>query len=300
VDLGHDVAVTVDPGQSAGAERRHTVTAARGAGDGEPEELLAGDGVTRVVRVGTTVRRTSRPYTATVHAYLRHVRDAGFLDVPEPLGWDEQGREVLSFVEGDVPDNPLPDEATTVDVLVALAGLVRRLHDAAEGWTPPPDARWGNIPGIPPAGVVAMFETPELVSHQDYCPGNVVFRDGLPAALIDFDLARPTTRVADVVNAVHWWAPLRPPDDRAPALVRADIPARVRAFADAYGMTAEQRAQLVPLAIRRARNSPLIMRAAAEVDPVFRRWWDAGLEPRLRRAEAWLVTEAPAVEKALR
>jgi Ser/Thr protein kinase RdoA (MazF antagonist) len=145
-----------------------------------------------------------------------------------------------------------------------------------------------------------MFEEPELVSHQDYCPGNVVFRDGLPAALIDFDLARPTTRVADVVNAVHWWAPLRPPDDRAPALVHADIPARVRAFADAYGMTAEQRAQLVPLAIRRARNSPLIMRAAAEVDPVFRRWWDAGLEPRLRRAEAWLVSEAPALEKALR
>jgi hypothetical protein len=264
------------------------------------EELLAGEGMTRVVRVGGTVRRTSRPYTATVHAYLRHVRAAGFLDVPEPLGWDEQGREVLSFVEGDVPDDPLPDEATGVDVLVALARLVRRLHDAAEGWTPPPEARWGAIPGTPPAEVVPLFATPELVSHMDYCPGNVVFRDGLPAALIDFDLARPTTRVADIVNAVHWWAPLRPPEDRAPALLHADIPPRVRAFADAYGMTPEQRTQLVPLALRRAHDSPLVMRAAAEADPVFRRWWDAGLEPRLRRAEAWLRAEAPRLEAALR
>ena len=264
-----------------------------------PEELLAADGMTRVVRVGPTVRRTSRPYTATVHAYLRHVRGAGFLDVPEPLGWDEQGREVLSFVEGDVPDNPLPDEATGVDVLVALARLIRRLHDAAQGWTPPPDAVWGGIPGEP-VGVVPMFRRPELVSHQDYAPGNVVFRDGLPAALIDFDLARPTTRVADLVNAMHWWAPLTPPRDRAPALADADIPARVRAMADAYGMTPEQRAQVVPLALRRASNSPLVMRAAAEVHPAFRRWWDAGLEPRLRRTQEWVTAEAPALEAALR
>ena len=265
-----------------------------------PEELLAGDGLTRVVRVGRTVRRTPRPSTATVHAFLRHLHDAGFTDVPEPLGWDEQGREVLSFVEGDVPDNPLPAAATGVDVLEALGRLIRRLHDAAEGWVPPPDARFGAIPGVPPAGVLPLFDTPELVSHQDYAPGNVVFRDGLPAALIDFDLARPTTRVADAVNAVHWWGPLSHPADRAPSLVGADVAARVRAFADAYGMTPGQRAQLVPIAVRRAHNVPLTMRAAAEVDPVFRRWWDAGLEARLRRSQEWLAAEAPRLESALR
>jgi Ser/Thr protein kinase RdoA (MazF antagonist) len=37
----------------------------------------------------------------------------------------------------------------------------------------------------------------------DYCPGSVVFRAGLPVALIDFDLAWPTTRLADVVNAIY-------------------------------------------------------------------------------------------------
>jgi hypothetical protein len=265
-----------------------------------PDEELLADAVTRVVRVGGTVRRTSRPYTATVHAYLRHVREHGFLEVPEPLGWDEQGREVLSFVDGDVPDDPLPDDVTGVDVLVALARLIRRLHEAAQDWDPPADACFGAIPGGTPPGVVPMFDVPELVSHQDYCPGNVVFRDGLPAALIDFDLARPTTRVADVVNALHWWVPLMHPVDRAPALVAADVPARVRAFVDAYGLTAAQRAEVVPTALRRAHNTALTMRAAAGVDPVFRRWWETGVRERMPRTQAWLAGETPRIEAALR
>lgn len=115
--------------------------------------------------------------------------------------------------------------------------LIRRLHAASDGWVPPEAACWGCIPGSPPSGAIPLFDEPELVSHQDYCPGNIVLRDGLPTAFIDFDLARPTTRVADIVNALYWWAPLLHPLDRAPALVGVDVAARVRMFADGYGMT---------------------------------------------------------------
>jgi hypothetical protein len=73
-------------------------------GDGE---LLIGDGVTPgIVRVGDTVRRPLRPFSLTVQAYLAHLRDAGFTGAPLPFGVDEQGREVLSFVPGDVPRPP--------------------------------------------------------------------------------------------------------------------------------------------------------------------------------------------------
>jgi aminoglycoside phosphotransferase (APT) family kinase protein len=48
-------------------------------------------------------------------------------------------------------------------------------------------------------------------------PGNVVFLDGLPVALNDFDLAKPTTRLYDIANALWCWAPLSDPRDRAPA-----------------------------------------------------------------------------------
>ena len=266
--------------------------------DGGGQQLGEG-GWTTVVRIGDTVRRPVRPFTATIQQYLAHLHAQGFYAGPVPLGYDDAGREVLSYVPGGVPVEPLPAEATGPEVLTALARLIRRLHDAAQGWVPPEDAVFGSLPGIRPSGVMPLFATPELVSHQDYCPGNVVFRNGVPAALIDFDLARPTTRVADVVNALYWWAPLLHPADRPPALAEADIPARVRLFADAYGMNAAQRSTLVDAAIQRGRNASLTAKAAADADPVFRRWWNEGVKDRMPRAEAWLSDNADLMRAAL-
>jgi aminoglycoside phosphotransferase (APT) family kinase protein len=179
--------------------------------EGEP---LTGDGVTQgIVRIGDTVRRPLRPFSLTVQAYLAHLRDAGFTGAPLPFGVDEQAREMLSFVPGDVARNPLPPETAGDDVLVALARLIRALHEASAGWVPPPGAVWGGTPATVgrPVSVRA-----ELVSHCDYYTGNVVFRSGLPVALIDFDLAHPTTRLYDIANALWFRAPLRDPRDRAP------------------------------------------------------------------------------------
>jgi Phosphotransferase enzyme family len=260
-------------------------------------ELLIGDGVTAgIVRIGDTVRRPLRPFSLTVQAYLAHLRDAGFAGAPLPLGVDEQGREMLSFVPGDVPRNPLPPETAGDEVLVALARLIRALHEASAGWVPPPDAVWGGTPatvGRPRNGPI------ELVTHRDYYPGNVVFRAGLPVALIDFDLARPTTRLYDLANALWYWAPLRDPQDRAPAFVDADIPHRVAVFADAYGMTARQRGELAPFAIDMARRYYENSRASAELDPVFRKLWEDGAKDMLPRAEAWLRDAAPAITARL-
>ena len=56
-----------------------------------------------------------------------------------------------------------------------------------------------DLPPEPPA---------DIVSHFDVTPQNVVFRAGEPAALIDFDLTRPGTRLRDVVNTATHWVPL--------------------------------------------------------------------------------------------
>jgi Phosphotransferase enzyme family len=166
--------------------------------EGEP---LIGDGVTQgIVRIGDTVRRPLRPFSLTVQAYLAHLRDAGFTGAPLPFGVDEQGREVLSFVPGDVARWLPPPERAGDDVLVALARLVRALHEASAGWVPPPGAVWGGSP----ANAGRITERTEMVSHRDYALGNVVFRGGLPVALIDFDLAMPTTRLYDIANAL-WY-----------------------------------------------------------------------------------------------
>jgi aminoglycoside phosphotransferase (APT) family kinase protein len=264
------------------------------------EVPLIGDGVTPgIVRIGDTVRRPLRPMSATVHAYLRHLHAHGFRDAPipvGPLGIDEQGREVLSFVPGDVPADPLPAECAGEEVLVALARLLRRLHGAAEGWEPPGDAVWGRLPGAP----VPLPQSPELVGHADYCPGNVVFRNGVPAALIDFDLAKPTTRLADVANALRYWVPLRDPEDRATAFRELDAAARVRIFAAAYGLDPERRAGLVPLLLERAKGSLAWAGTAAAADPVFRRFWERDWRESMPRSVSWLERAGPAIDRAVR
>jgi hypothetical protein len=264
----------------------------------EGESLTGGSATQGIVRIGDTVRRPLRPFSLTVQAYLAHLHEAGFTGAPLPLGVDEQGREVLSFVAGEVHRHPLPPEAAGDEVLVALARLIRALHEASAGWVPPPDAVWGGTPAS--TGRVAV--RPELVSHRDYATGNVVFRDGLPAALIDFDLAMPTTRLYDIANALWYWAPLKwgDPRDRAPALADADIPHRVAVFADAYGMTARQRAELAPLAVDIARRYHEDSRASAELDPVWRKAWEEdGGKDVLPRAEAWVREMAPAITARL-
>ena len=129
----------------------------------------------------------------------------------------------------------------------------------------------------------------------------MVFRGGLPVALIDFDLAMPTTRLYDIANALWYWAPLKwgDPRDRAPALAVADIPDRVAVFADAYGMTARQRAELAPLAVDLAHWYREDSRASASLDPVFRKHWEESGKGVLARAEAWVRRIAPPIAARL-
>jgi hypothetical protein len=68
----------------------------------EPEIPLDGGSHSRVVRVGQTVRRVSRPWSPAVHDLLRHLDREGFAGAPRALGFDDQGREVLTYIEGEV------------------------------------------------------------------------------------------------------------------------------------------------------------------------------------------------------
>jgi hypothetical protein len=51
--------------------------------------------------------------------------------------------------------------------------------------------------------------------------------------------------------------------------------------------------------MRRVRNTGLTMQAAAEADPVFRRWWDEGVKDRIPRAQAWLAQEGQRISAVL-
>ena len=124
------------------------------------EEVLAGGDMTAVVRVGDTVRRTAGPWTPTVHAFMRHLRASGFGLIPEPLGIDERGREIISLLPGAPASYPLPDFAWSDATLTVVAQALRRFHDASVGFTAPADGCW-QWPAHTPT---------QVICHNDFAP----------------------------------------------------------------------------------------------------------------------------------
>lgn len=215
------------------------------------EEILTGGGVNEVVRVDTTVRRPPGPHTPGVHALLRHLAARGFTGAPRVHGFDQDGREILDFLPGDVPQYPLPGYVTSRAGLRAAGALIRRLHDATIGFAT--EADW-MFPPRQPA---------EVVCHGDLAPYNCVYTDGLPVAFIDFDTAHPGPRVWDVAYAAYRFVPLTDPDGVEGDTDTATQASRLRVFADAYGLSAADRDALADNVVARLSALVAFMRAQA-------------------------------------
>jgi Ser/Thr protein kinase RdoA (MazF antagonist) len=226
-----------------------------------PEERLVGGNVHQVVRVGDTVRRPAGPWTPAVHALLTHLHDVGFTAAPRPLGIDDQGREVLTFIPGEVV---WPDRFDTFDLqqrLGRVAHLIRRYHDAVEGFHPPADARWNAL--IPADG-------DDIIAHHDLAPWNLILSADDTFTIIDWDTAAPGTRLWDLAYAAHGFIPLSANEDYQ----RPEAGRRLRTFVDAYGLDEQQRRGLVGLLGRRARSMHdfLQTQSASGVEPWATLW----------------------------
>jgi Ser/Thr protein kinase RdoA (MazF antagonist) len=119
----------------------------------------------------------------------------------------------------------------TTAELGRLGRLIRDLHDAAQSFEPPPDARWD---------VVIAPDRRDLICHHDLAPWNLV-RDGDRWVFIDWDGAGPGSRLWDLAYAAHGFVPMIAGGDPA-----VDGP-RLRALADGYGLDEEQRRALPAL-----------------------------------------------------
>jgi len=167
------------------------------------EVRLDGGNAGGAVRAGDTVRRATGPGTPSVHALMAHLAHQGFAGSPRPLGIDAQGREVLTFLEGETTGSALPwsgwvhAEAT----LVQVAGWLRRYHEAVADFTPPSGAVWRMggqwAPGL-------------IIGHNDAAPYNAVWREGRLTGFIDWDMAGPVSPQQDLAFAAFSWVPCMP------------------------------------------------------------------------------------------
>ncbi|PRZ41821.1 mutator protein MutT [Antricoccus suffuscus] len=182
--------------------------------DGVP---LEGGGTGGAVRIGETVRRPTGPWTPAVHELLRFLH--GRASVPEVLGFDARGREILRYIPGTTirPD----DEMLTDAQVVAVARRLRVFHDVVASYRPTGVVTWRY-------GDRALADD-EIICHNDPGAYNWAFSGDDAVGLFDWDMAGPGVPLDDVGFAAWTCMPLYRD------IVPPDIARRLSLFAQAYG-----------------------------------------------------------------
>ena len=193
----------------------------------DAEVVLHGGNMTAVHRRGDVVLRQAGPWTETVQEVMRRAREAGVAGIPEPLGLAEDGREVVAFVPGEVPQYPMPSWVWHETVLRQAARLLRAWHDAT-----------ADVRPVDPVWRLPAHEPEEVVCHNDFAPNHLVFDAAADPprllGVIDFDTMSPGPRIWDLAYLAYRLVPyLDEKDDEAPAAEHRD--ARLDLLMDAYG-----------------------------------------------------------------
>lgn len=193
------------------------------------EEELAGGQITGAAKVGSAVHRATGPWTPTVHALLEHLEHVGFAGTPRVIGFDDQGREVLTFIEGEPGSIAFPVALHATDGLARLGGFLRSLHDAVSSFEPGDDAvyRIGKRPLRPG----------EIVCHGDLGYWNTIWQGETIVGVIDWDTVEPGPAVRDLAVAAMTTVPFRNDDgaQRSGLASPVDRRGRLAALCRAYG-----------------------------------------------------------------
>ena len=192
-----------------------------------------------IIRVGNTVHRPTNYWTPAVHDVLNYLESINFKYSPRVLGFDEQGREILTFMEGESgkegwykihSDKGLQD----------YAKLLREYHDAITGYIPTDDSIWAFAEGGLNPG--------EIICHGDFGPWNITWDGDTPTGIIDWDLVFPASSQFDVLYALEWAVPFH--DDTMARewhhfTETPDRKHRIDMFLEAYGMSRDELGDIV-------------------------------------------------------
>jgi phosphotransferase family enzyme len=227
------------------------------------EQPLPGGRLGGAVRIGDTVRKAAGPWTPAVHALLCHLENVGFEGAPRSLGTDEQGRHVLSYIEGDTVGDgdvvPWPAWCWTDEALVEVATWLRRYHDAVSTFEAPIDAEWRFVADA----------RQRHVNHNDVAPYNLVW-NGRLVGVIDWDIAGPGDPRADLAQVCLDMVPLAADSQRLGA-DPARAFERAHAAVEAYGL--RERDGLADIIVERFRSKVRRIRSSAPTDALFAELW---------------------------
>lgn len=118
---------------------------------------------------------------------MLYLEEVGSAEAPRFLGVDSSGRQALSYLDGEVAGRPWPDWVADDVRIASVARLLRTYDDAVQPF---------GVPAVAAVTtrryVAAVGGTVDLHRAHGHLPRERRVHQRAAAALIDFDLARPT------------------------------------------------------------------------------------------------------------
>ena len=176
--------------------------------------LTSGRSTKNVTRKGYVIYRSCCPNSSFVHCVLQWMEAKQIAIVPLFLGFSDDGREMISFLEGTSP----PDLGDfNESQLIEASKIIRLLHDVMS-----------DFPGCGPD---------QTICHNDLSPCNFMFMNELPYAVFDWDAAGIGNPLDDVAYAVWMWCNI---GDVLEDGDLADLSRKIRIILEAYGLERKQ------------------------------------------------------------
>lgn len=192
-----------------------------------------------VYRRKNVVIRPVEQSSAYVHSLMEHFFKKG-LPVPRALESEDPEFEAVEYIEGErVHPYKWTDEA-----LFKIGTLVKKLHEASDTYRPDTSAAWKPW-------YLREIGKPEVYSHGDIAPWNIITKDGMPVGIIDWEFAGPIDPIVELAR-VCWLFPQLFDDDIA---AMYDLPSpvkrakQVRIITDAYGLPQKAREEFLHVII---------------------------------------------------
>lgn len=198
------------------------------------EENLDNNAHRQIVRIGKTVHRPTSWWTPAVHDVLNYLESVDFKYSPRVLGFDDEGREILSFMEGESGKEGWYKIHSNKG-LQNYARLLREYHDAIAGYIPSDSSIWAYAEGGLKPG--------EIVCHGDFGPWNITWNGETPTGIIDWDLVFPAKPSYDIFYALEWSVPFHDNEMARDWHHFKKIPDRkhrIDVFLEGYGTTRQE------------------------------------------------------------
>ncbi len=154
-----------------------------------------------VYRENDTVKRPLEPWSKNIHLFLSHLYEKG-IPVPRIIKTDET-YEYLEFIKGE----QVHPKKWSDNGLYEIGKLVKNIHTGTKDFTTKSDMEWKPW-------YLRELGKPDLISHGDIAPWNIITKDGNPIGIIDWEFAGPIDHLVELAR-VCWLFPQLHDDDLA-------------------------------------------------------------------------------------